>query len=155
SISPRWVAFLRFWRLASGLIACSVRRSTMHRTLFLVVALVMSFTSPTFAQTNQATNIAKVLSTADLWGKDFPGALVSLQAWARSGEASVVIFPDRLLGGTRLTVPEAAKSLQLNLASNLLTLRPEAKSEFHAVMKELASQRIEVGPRLIRFREDD
>jgi hypothetical protein len=79
--------------------------------------------------------VARALSDSALWGKDFASVLACLPAWSRAGEPSLVIFPDRIVGGTPHKGEAEARESALRVMSALAAAKPPVRPAFAALLK--------------------
>ena len=98
-----------------------------------------------------------IFSDSTLWGKDFPIALASLQSWPAAGERSVVVFQNRIVGGTPLKTREEAEQTSKKVAEAMATMEFKPKPRFEAMFKDVAPQlaaplKTEI---ISRFQDDD
>jgi hypothetical protein len=103
--------------------------------IFLLLPLVLGAALPAFAQVNQTAAVTKILTARGLFGKDFGAALASLPAWGRAKEASVAVFPDRVVGATPFKTAEAARPALAALGEALRQATPTAAAPFAALLK--------------------
>jgi hypothetical protein len=101
--------------------------------------------------------IDAILTDPTLWGKDFPLALASLQSWPEAGERSVLIFQNRIVGGTTPKTREEAEQKAKKVTEVMATKQFKPKPEFEAMFKDSAPSpdavlKTEV---LARFQDDD
>jgi hypothetical protein len=101
--------------------------------------------------------IDAILTDPALWGKDFPAALASLQSWPEAGERSVLIFQNRIVGGTALKTREEAETKSKKVTEVMATKEFRPKPGFEAMFKDTAPRlaaalKTEV---MLRFQDDD
>jgi hypothetical protein len=81
--------------------------------------------------------LSSILSDRTLWGKDFPLALASLQSAQEVGVHGVVIFPTRIVGGTRFNTREDAEQMARKLTEVMATRELKPKPDFEAMFKDI------------------
>lgn len=77
---------------------------------------------------------ARALSDSALWGKDFNSVLAYLPAWSRAGEPTVVIFPNRIVGGTPHKGEAEARESASRVMSAMAAARPPVRPAFAALL---------------------
>lgn len=90
--------------------------------------------TPTPTPAPPLSPVAKALSDSALWGKDFASALASLPAWSRAGESTLVIFPNRIVGGTPHGAEKEARESASRVMSALATAKPPVRPAFAALL---------------------
>jgi hypothetical protein len=77
--------------------------------------------------------LIEILSDSALWGKNFPMVLASLRSWDQAGQRSVLVFPNRIVGGTPLSSPEKARETSRSIAETMTTRPFKPKPQFQAM----------------------
>jgi len=57
-----------------------------------------------------AADLARILTNRALWGRDFATALSSIPAWNQSGETTVLVFSDRVMGNEEFEKRKGAET---------------------------------------------
>ncbi|HEX9943511.1 MAG TPA: hypothetical protein VGG03_15975 [Thermoanaerobaculia bacterium] len=70
--------------------------------------------------------LSRVLSDPELWGKDFPAVLAQLASWRRTGETTVAVFPDKVVGERRYAKREEAAAASERLRQEAAPPRPRS-----------------------------
>jgi hypothetical protein len=124
-------------------------------TAMAALLCAVALAQPNSPTPGKVVSAETILSDPKLWGKDFPLALASLPSWSDGGEREVVIFKDRIIGGTPLKSRDEAEqaSKKITAAMAVKELKPKAALQpmFRTVIKA-TSLKMEVLPRLA---EDD
>jgi hypothetical protein len=104
----------------------------------------------------KANALAKIFSEPSLWGKDYRAGLASLPAWNRLGEKKVMVFADRVVGGSPQKTREEAQTQAEKFTETAKALRPKPNPRFEALFKARGGQpgplKMEVIP---SFPDDD
>jgi hypothetical protein len=124
-----------------------------------IIALSM-LVGPASAQPSPSPvkrSINSILTDRTLWGKDFPLALASLQSWPEAGERSVLIFQNRIVGGTTPKTRQEAEQKAKKVTEVMATKQFKPRPEFEAMFKEsgpapATALKTEV---ISRFQDDD
>lgn len=69
--------------------------------------------------------LEKILTTKELWGKDFPQLLTRLKGWGEAGEERVAVFPNRVVGTTPYRKAELAEAKVERLATGMRSLQKD------------------------------
>jgi hypothetical protein len=85
-------------------------------------------------------NLEKVLTTAGLWGKDFPKALASLPDWRDSNVDRLAVFHRQIVSETPAPTPEQHAERANRLAAVVQKNRPRASQKFSAMMTSAAPE---------------
>jgi hypothetical protein len=130
--------------------------------IWLAGIIVISIFSCTdgMAQTSSTQSkptLTTILTDSNLWGKDFPLALASLNGWAEAGQRSVAIFRDRIVGGKPFKTREEAEQTSKKMSDLMETKQFNPKPEFEAMFKGIASKSaVPLKTEIIsRFQDDD
>lgn len=101
-----------------------------------------------------AVSLERILTTDAIWGKDF-GALVRVVADAdANGEKTLLIFPDRIVSGTKYASLEEAATWARRYADPALRGPLRVRPRFRA--RALESEHAEAArPEALAFAEDD
>jgi hypothetical protein len=90
--------------------------------------------TPTPTPAPPLSPVARALTDSALWGKHFASALASLPAWSLAGEPTVVIFPNRIVGGTPHGAEKEARESASRVMSALATAKPPVRPAFAALL---------------------
>ncbi|MFN2576184.1 MAG: hypothetical protein ABR607_00675 [Pyrinomonadaceae bacterium] len=100
----------------------------------------------------QQRALEDILTDPALWGKGFPSALATLPAFARAGEKQVIIFHDRMLGGTKFRDREEADQQARRLSDALKSMNASPRS---AKLKAYLGQRdVRLRPEVVLLADD-
>jgi hypothetical protein len=119
--------------------------------LLSVESLVSAMPGPQAANSSQ---FEKLLTDRNIWGEDAFRVFASLDRW--KGEPSILLFTDRVVGGSKFETPEQAREKAAAMARTMnrpfSKLTPEfATSYKEALTRKAAALRVESVP----FMEDD
>ena len=98
--------------------------------------------------------VARALSDSALWGKDFASALAYLPAWSRAGESTVVIFPNRIVGGTPHRSESQARESASRVLSALAAGQPRVRPAFAASLQKAREEGPAMRLEPMRFWDD-
>jgi hypothetical protein len=97
-----------------------------------------------------------MLTDSHLWGEDGFALFASLDRWSNAGETSVLIYPDRVIGGTRFETLEDARQRASQIAAAIqrpgAKLRPQFAAHYRLA---LAKRPLPLEIEAARFLEDD
>jgi hypothetical protein len=119
--------------------------------LFSVESLVSAMPGPEAANSSQ---FGKFLADRNIWGEDAFRVFASLDRW--KGESSILLFTDRVVGGSRFETPEQARQQAAAMARMMNRPFPKLTPEFATLYKEALARKtpaLEVEP--VPFMEDD
>lgn len=117
------------------------------------IAIGLSWLSPSAAA--KSPSVAQILNTPALWGKDLPKVLTYARSWDAAGEASVAIFPDRVVGTTPYRTRQAAQPVAAKLANALKVPPPRPAPEFQGLLKDTRAQPVKFQAEVVPFIDDD
>ena len=107
-------------------------------------------------QAKNSAQLLKFLADQNIWGPDAGGVFAYLDRWKTEGEATIEIFPDRIVGGNKFETAaqgeERAGHLSLAMKRPAARLAPELSAAFKA---GLAKKTPPSGIESARFLEDD
>jgi len=99
--------------------------------------------------------LQKILTDPALWGKGFPSVLAYLPSWTRIDERSVAVSPDKVVGATRYSTPEAASAQVRKLTTALRGPKRKPSSEFADLLKPILGQPPPFQVTAVPLQEDD
>lgn len=112
--------------------------------------------SGTSASTAKAPALEKILTDQRLWGDDAFAAFGSLDRWKNIGETSIVIYPDKVAGGTKAEKIEDIKRSSAQMATAMKRSQGKLRPEYNARYRDaLATKAPALKVNFLRFREDD
>lgn len=107
---------------------------------------------PAAPQQPSGKALVTILTNRSLWGKDFGAALSGIPAWNQSGESTVVIFSDRVMGNTGYEKHKEAETAAANLAK-VMSLPPrQPVSAFRDLLG--ASPTVQIHPEVLPYADD-
>lgn len=101
-------------------------------------------------------SVERILTDPRLWGEDAFALFGSLDRWRNVGETSVLIYPDRVVGGTRFETLEEAKQRARQIAKAMQRPGAKPRPPFAAQYRQALSKKtppLEI--EAARFLEDD
>lgn len=108
------------------------------------------------ASAPNASVVERILTDPRLWAEDGFALFASLDRWSNAGETSVLIYPDRVVGGTRFETLEDAQQRAKQIAAAMqrpgAKLRPLFAAHYQFALPKKA-QPLEI--EAARFLEDD
>ena len=102
-----------------------------------------------------AMQIQKMLTDRELWGADAFALFAGLQRWKNAGESSILVFPDRVVGGNKYDSPPAAEQSVSRLSAVMKAAPPKLRPEYQAAYRESLARAAAFKIRAERFLEDD
>jgi hypothetical protein len=102
-----------------------------------------------------AMQIQKMLTDRELWGADAFALFAGLQRWKNAGESSILVFPDRVVGGNKYDSPAAAEPSASRLSAVMKAAPPKLRPEYQAAYRQSLSRAASFKIRTERFLEDD
>jgi hypothetical protein len=99
--------------------------------------------------------LQKILTDQRLWGQDAFAVFAALATWKNAGETSIVIFPDRVLGGRKSETLSGAEQSAARLTADLKRLQPKLRSEYQPVYRQSIARTSGFRSATERFLEDD
>jgi|SRR5271165_278941 len=99
--------------------------------------------------------LQKILTSQRLWGQDAFAVFATLEAWKNAGETSIVMFPDRVLGGKKSDTPAGVEQSAAHLTAALKRAQPKLRSEYQAVYRQSMVRTSGFKIATERFLEDD
>ena len=103
-----------------------------------------------------ASVLERILIDPRLWGEDGFAFFASLDRWSNAGETSVLIYPDRVVGGTRFDTLEDAQERAKQIAAAMQRPRAKLRPLFAAHYRlALAKKAQPLEIEATRFLEDD
>jgi hypothetical protein len=121
--------------------------------LFHAEPRASSMPSPQAANSSQ---FEKLLTDRNIWGEDAFQLFASLDRWKNAGESSILVFTDRVVGGSKSEKPELGREKAAAMARTMnrpyLRLSPEFSTFYKAaVARKTPALQVES----VRFMEDD
>jgi hypothetical protein len=101
-----------------------------------------------------AMQVPKILTDQELWGPDAFALFATLQRW-KTAETSILIFPDRVVGGNKYESASAAEQTLSRLNAAAKAAPPKLRPEFQAAYRQNLSRAAAFKFRVERFLEDD
>jgi hypothetical protein len=119
--------------------------------LLSVESLVSAMPGPQAASSSQ---FEKFLTDRNIWGEDAFRVFASLDHW--KGESSILLFTDRVVGGSKFETPEQAREKAAAMARMMNRPFPKLTPEFATSYKEaLARKAPALQVESVPFMEDD
>jgi hypothetical protein len=107
-------------------------------------------------QAVDSSQFEKILTDRNIWGEDAFQAFASLDRWKVAGESSILVFTDKVVGGSKFEKPEQGRERAAAMARTMnrphLRLSPEFATSYKAA---LARKTPSLQAESIRFMEDD
>lgn len=97
--------------------------------------------------------LVRILTNRALWGKDFGAALSGIPAWNQSGESTVVVFSDRVMGNRGYEKRKDAETASANLAKAMNLPPKQPNPAFRDLLG--ASQRVQMHPEVLTYADDN
>ena len=108
---------------------------------------------------SQAANsgqLEKFLTDRNIWGEDAFRVFASLDLWKAQGESSILVFTDKVVGGSKFETPEQAREKAAVMSRTMNHVKFKLSPEFASSYKSALDRKT---PALqvesIRFMEDD
>lgn len=107
-------------------------------------------------QATDSSQFEKFLTDRNIWGEDAFQVFVSLDRWKGEGESSILIFTDKVVGGSKLETLEQARQKAVAMARTMnrpySKLAPEFATPYKAALaRKTSALQVES----VRFMEDD
>src|SRR3989304_1701878 len=83
--------------------------------------------------TSNAGQMEKIVTDRKLWGEDAFAVFGTLAHWKNAGETSIVIFPDRVAGGTKWETLESAKQSLTRMVDAMKRPLPRLQPKYDAI----------------------
>jgi hypothetical protein len=107
-------------------------------------------------QAANSDQLEKFLTDRSIWGDDAFQVFASLDVWKSEGESSILIFTDKVVGGSKFETPEQAKEKAAIMARTLTRVNFKLSSEFASSYKSaLARKTPALQVESFRLMEDD
>jgi len=119
--------------------------------LVLAVALMAGAVHAATASTPPTPALPQVLGHPELWGKDFPAALAQIESWRQAGEATVAVFPDKMVGEKRYASRDEAGAASERLRQAQAAALPQPRGKLPG---DLLQRLSEASKQLPRFRAE-
>ena len=108
------------------------------------------------AATADASKLEKILTDRRLWGDDALAVFASLDRWKNVGEISIILYPDKVAGGSKSDTSDKAKESVARMAAAMKGARPKLGPAYTAPYREaLATKVPALKVNFARFLEDD
>ena len=104
---------MRVQGLAIGLLATSL----------LAVASAM-------VQAQPPALLGRILTDSKLWGEDAFALFASLDRWGAAGETQILVYPDRVVSGSKSDTPDPARQRLGQMSAAMLQARPALRPPF-------------------------
>jgi len=121
--------------------------------LFYAEPRASSMPSP---QAADSSPFDKMLTDRNIWGEDAFQAFASLDRWKDAGESSILVFTDKIVGGSKFEKPEQGRERAAAMARTMnrphLRLSPEFATSYKAALSRKTPA---LQAESIRFMEDD
>jgi hypothetical protein len=139
-----------------------MRKATKVFSVLLLVGIAgLYHTEPRASAmpTPQAANssqLQKFLTDRQIWGDDAFQVFASLDRWKGEGESSILVFTDKVVGGSKFETPEQAREKAAAMARTMNRANVKLSAEFASSYKAaLARKTPALQAESIRFMEDD
>lgn len=83
--------------------------------------------SPAWAQ---PTLLERILTDPKLWGEDAFAVFGSLDRWQAGGETAIVVYPDRVVSGSKADTPDLARQRLGQMTAAMQRARPPLRPAF-------------------------
>jgi len=109
------------------------------------------------AQTSaNSGQLEKILTDRNIWGDDAFQVFAFLNVWKGEGESSILIFTDKVVGGSKFKTPEQAKEKAEVMARTMTRVNFKLSPEFASSYKSVLAQKTpSLQVESFRFMEDD
>ena len=98
----------------------------------------------------------KLLTDRNIWGEDAFQVFASLDRWRAEGESSILIFTDKVVGGSKFETPEQAREKAVGMARTMNRANSKLTPDFATSYKTaLARKTTALQAVSVRFMEDD
>ncbi len=98
----------------------------------------------------------KFLTDRNIWGEDAFRVFASLDLWKGEGESSILVFTDKVVGGSKFETPAQAREKAAAMARTMNRVNFKLSPEFASFYKSaLARKTPALQAESIRFMEDD
>src|SRR5271169_5024006 len=143
------------------------RAMTMHKATKVFPALVLAGMASLFHSEPRASampgppaanssQFEKFLTDQDIWGADAFQVFASLDRWKSEGESTILVFADKVVGGSKFKTPEEARERAAAMARTMSRAHAKLSPEFASSYKTaLARKTPALQVESIRFLEDD
>src|SRR2546423_1209753 len=131
------------------------RREVSMKRILVLITLPFLTNSAYAATESESATLVKIIATRALWGKDSAVVLGTLPAWNRISETSVVVFPDKVLGGTPYKTPQEAQRARDALAQALSEPQPKPAPSRAELLKGIGTRPASLRAQIVGFFEDD
>ena len=130
---------------------CSLLVLAATATLFSLDSQVSAMPDP---QASSSSQFDKFLTDRNIWGEDAFQVFASLDRW--KGESSILIFTDKVVGGSKFETPEQARENAAAMARTMSRPYPRLTPEFAASYKTaLVRKAPAIQAEAVSFIEDD
>lgn len=107
-------------------------------------------------QAFNASQFDKFLTDRNIWGEDAFRVFASLDLWRAEGESSILIFTDRVVGGSKFETPELAREKAAGMARTMNRTNSKLTPYFaNSYKAALARKTSALQVESVRFMEDD
>jgi hypothetical protein len=104
----------------------------------------------------QTPQLEKILKDRNIWGDDAIQMLASIDRWKDAGETSILVYADRVVGGTKWETAERAREMASRVSQAMQRPRAKLSPGFLTAYQGVLERRIPRGHvQSTRFMEDD
>lgn len=139
-----------------------MRKATKVFSVFVLAGIALLFrTEPQASampdpQAANSSQFEKFLTDRNIWGEDAFQVFASLDRWRGEGESSILIFTDKVVGGSKFETPEQAREKAAGMARTMNRAYSKLAPEFATSYKAaLARKTPALQVESARFMEDD
>lgn len=121
--------------------------------LFHIEPRVFAMPAP---QTANSALLDRFLTDRNIWGEDAFQVFASLDRWRAAGESAILIFTDRVVGGSKFEAPEQAREKATGMARSINRANAKLTPNFaNSYKAALARKTPALQVESARFIEDD
>jgi hypothetical protein len=107
-------------------------------------------------QATESRSMEKFLTDRKIWGEDAFRVFAAIDRWRGEGETSILVFTDRVVGGTKFEAPEQAKERAARMALAMKRGQAKLSPEFaNSYKTEMAKKTPALQVESARFLLDD
>ena len=138
--------------LAAAAMVCLALGIAVSFAFFLKTEHAMQSSAEGASAGNSMQNI---LTDRQLWGADAFAVFANLQRWRDAGETSILVFPDRVLGGSKQSALTVAEQTAAHLSSSMKRPQPKLRGEYQAAYQQSLPRATAFKVHAEKFLEDD
>jgi hypothetical protein len=106
-------------------------------------------------QAPNSDQLRKFLVDRNIWGEDALQIFASLDAWKSEGESSILIYTDKVVGGSKFESAEPAQQKAAAATRAMSRVNLRLAPEFASAYKSAGMKKAAVQVEAVRFMEDD